>query len=94
MSCSRTFRTERRILWEISGSDADFIVGLRSDPEGYRYFKRPHRLTAEEHGKWYREVYLQNEGSIHWICERDGVGIGVFAAARAGIGLRGRVEIS
>lgn len=39
-------------------------------------------MTAEEHEEWYRKVYLRNENIIHWICEKDGVGIGVFAAVR------------
>lgn len=75
-------RTERLILREIRDDDTDFIVGLRSDPEVYQYFKHPHQLTAREHEKWYREVYLKNGHMIHWICEKDGTGIGVFAAVR------------
>lgn len=82
MRDSRTIRTERLFLREIRDDDTDFIVELRSDPKVYQYFKYPHRLTVEEHEKWYREVYLQNNGIIHWICEKDGVGIGVFAAVR------------
>lgn len=82
MKASRTIQTERLILREIREDDTGFIVGLRSDPEVYRYFKHPHRLTVEEHEGWYREVYLQNDNIVHWICEKDGVGIGVFAAAR------------
>lgn len=82
MRDSRTIRTERLILREISGDDTDFIVGLRSNPEVYRYFKHPHRLTVEEHEGWYREIYLQNDNIVNWICEKDGVGIGVFAAVR------------
>lgn len=57
-------------------------MGIRSDPEVYRYFKHPHRLTVEEHEKWYREIYLQDDNMIHWICEKDGVSIGVFAVVR------------
>lgn len=75
-------RTERLILREIRGDDTEFIVGLRSDPKVYRYFKHPHRLTVEEHEEWYREIYLQNSNIVHWICEKDGVGTGVFAAVR------------
>lgn len=79
---SHTIRTERLVLREICAADADFIVGLRSDPRAYRYFKHPHRLTLEEHEEWYREVYLQNDDTIHWICEKNGARIGVFAAVR------------
>lgn len=82
MRISRTIRTERLILREIRDDDTDFIVRLRSDPEVYRYFKHPHQLSVEEHEGWYREVYLQNDNIVNWICEKDGVGIGVFAAVR------------
>lgn len=77
-----TIRTERLILREIREDDTDFIVELRSDPEVYRYFKHPHQLTVEEHEGWYREVYLQNDNIVHWICEKNGVGVGVFAVVR------------
>lgn len=82
MGDGRRVQTERLFLREIRDDDTDFIVELRSDPEVYRYFKHPHCLTVEEHEGWYREVYLQNDNLIHWICEKDGVGIGVFAAVR------------
>lgn len=82
MADGHRIRTERLFLREIRDDDTDFIVELRSDPEVYRYFKHPHRLTAEEHEEWYRKVYLRNENIIHWICEKDGVGMGVFAAVR------------
>lgn len=77
-----TIRTEQLFLREICDTDTNFIVGLRSDPKVYQYFKHPHRLTIGEHEKWYREIYLKNDGIIHWVCEKDGVGIGVFAAVR------------
>lgn len=92
MRDSRTIRIKRLFLREIRDDDTDFIVELRSDPEVYRYFKHPHRLTAEEHEEWYRKVYLQNENIIHWICEKDGVNRSVRCGTEVGFRSRGKLS--
>ena len=72
-------RTAWLTLREIEEKDGDFIVRLRSDPEVYRYFVFPHRITREEHLNWYRNHYLQDDDRIDWIAEDcDGKAVGVF----------------
>ena len=79
MSDEKCLRTARLTLREIEEKDAVFIVRLRSDPEVYRYFVSPHRITQEEHLNWYRNRYLQDNSRADWIAEdRDGKAVGVF----------------
>ena len=72
--------TERLILRGINETDATEIVEWRSDPEVYRYFKSPHKITVKEHFNWYNNSYLQNDMRLDWICIEKGTGkkIGVF----------------
>ena len=76
----KTLLTDRLILNEITESDADAIVEWRSKPHVYKYFKKPHRLTREEHLNWYRQFYLNNNNRIDWILKEQSSGapIGVF----------------
>lgn len=73
-------RTDRLILRGINESDAVDIVEWRSDPDVYKYFKSPHRITVKEHFYWYNNVYLRNEKLFNWMCiEKDtGKKMGVF----------------
>lgn len=75
-------KTERLWLREIDESDADTIVRFRSDPEVYRYFTSPHRLTADGHRKWYWGSYVGNPGRTDWIALDDENGhiVGIFGA--------------
>ena len=72
--------TERLILRGIREDDAPEIVKWRSDPEVYRYFKNPHRITIEEHMHWYHDRYLLDENRIDWMCIEKATGnkAGVF----------------
>lgn len=49
------------ILREIGADDAARIVAWRGDPQVYRYFKSPRRITEEEHRSWYEDQYRRNE---------------------------------
>lgn len=71
--------TDRLLLRGINESDAEDIVEWRSDPEVYRFFKFPHKLSIEEHINWYRHHYINNENRLDWICleKRTGKKIGV-----------------
>lgn len=76
--------TARLLLREISEEDAEQIVEWRSDPNVYKYFKSPHRLTLAEHLNWYYTDYLRNEKRIDLMCiekesERK---IGVFGLCK------------
>lgn len=76
--------TERLLLRGIDETDAESIVLWRSDPEVYKYFKSPHRISIEEHLEWYRERYLNDESRFDWICIEKGGGrkIGVFGISK------------
>ena len=52
------------MLKEITLDDTELIVQLRSEPEVYRYFLSPHRITVSEHIKWYTEHYLSDPDRI------------------------------
>lgn len=75
-----TISTERLLLRGILEDDAKEIVGWRSDPEVYKYFKSPHKISVEEHLNWFNNSYLYNENRFDWICirKKDGKKIGVF----------------
>lgn len=73
-------KTERLTLRGITEKDAKDIVRWRSDPEVFRFFKSPHKLTYEEHVNWYRNSYLANDKRYDWLCIEDisNTPIGVF----------------
>ncbi len=78
--------TERLILRGITRQDADLIVKWRADPEVYKFFRLPHRLTMEEHLKWYRERYLTDRQHCIWMAVRkeDEVPVGMFGLRKSG----------
>ena len=78
--------SERLILRGITEDDAPEIVEWRSDPEAYKFFRSPHRITMDEHLSWYRNNYLSNENRFDWMCfeKSSGSKIGVFGAVRDG----------
>lgn len=59
--------TDRLVLRGIEEGDTDIIVKWRSDPEVYRYFTSPHPLTAEEHERWFREIYCHDFNRWDWL---------------------------
>ncbi len=83
---------KRLILRGIDETDTEAIVKWRSEPEVYKYFKFPHRITAEEHLRWYNNRYLLNENRFDWICleKESGNRIGVFGLIKES----NKVEVS
>jgi ribosomal-protein-alanine N-acetyltransferase len=79
-----TIQTERLLLRGIDETDSNEIVMWRSDPNVYRYFKSPHKITKEEHLSWYRNSYLNNQNRFDWICIERSTGqkIGVFGLVK------------
>lgn len=86
-------RTERLWLREIDESDTATVVRLRSDPDVYRYFKNPHKLTEEEHISWYRNRYLPDANRTDWIAidDENGSVVGLFGGCLV---YGGAVELS
>lgn len=72
--------TGRLFLREITIEDTNEIVKWRSDPEAYKYFLNPHRITKEEHKDWFLSRYLFDDTRTDYIAEIKGtnVKIGVF----------------
>lgn len=75
-----SFETDRLSFRGISLADADLIIKLRSDPEVYRFFKSPHKISFDEHINWYYNCYLSSNKRFDWICieKSTGTRIGVF----------------
>lgn len=71
---------------EIEEQDAQFIVDVRSEPDVYRYFVDPHRITLEEHLHWFRDIYPHNEKRTDYIAVDKATGerAGVFGLIRDG----------
>ncbi len=84
--------TERLLLRGIDETDAESIVLWRSDPEVYKHFKSPHRITIEEHLEWYKKRYLNDKSRFDWICiERESEKrIGIFGLVKG----NGEAEIN
>lgn len=78
--------TERLILRGINESDTDNIVSWRSDPDVYKYFKQPHKISAAEHNNWYNTSYLFNANRFDWMgLEKESSNrIGIFGLVREG----------
>lgn len=77
-------QSERLSFRGINEIDAEEIIKWRSDPDVYRFFKSPHKITIEEHLRWYRNSYLSNQNRFDWICieKSSNTKIGVFGLAR------------
>jgi RimJ/RimL family protein N-acetyltransferase len=73
-------KTERLVLREIIESDANQIVAWRSNPEVYKYFTVPKKLTVAEHLNWYHNSYLGDENRVDLIAlERfKQIPVGIF----------------
>ena len=74
--------SERLILRGITEDDAPEIVEWRSDPQAYKFFRSPHRITMDEHLAWFRNNYLSNDNRFDWMCfeKSSGSKIGVFGS--------------
>ena len=68
---------------EICLEDAPLIVKWRSDPEVYKFFTAPHKVTLEEHINWYKNNYLANSNRLDFMAlDSNGIEVGVFGIRR------------
>ena len=76
--------TERLHLREITEQDAFQIVQWRKNPMVYKFFRSPHELSYDEHMKWYKEIYMEDDAQIHFISEEKTKkkSIGVFSVRK------------
>ena len=65
---SDIIRTKRTYLREIDLTDAEDIVKWRSDPEVFKFFKNPHKISLEEHLNWFNNNYMLDTTRHDWIC--------------------------
>ena len=79
-------KTGRLILRDIQPEDAIFIVGLRSDPAIYKYFKNPVKIDIESHNCWYSKSYICDDDRVDMIAIEVTTGerVGVFGIRRLG----------
>ena len=84
-STVKEIRTLRLDLRGIDLSDTQKIVEWRSEPDVFKYFKAPHKITAEEHIAWFNNYYLNNPLRWDWMCIERSTGnrIGVFGLAKS-----------
>lgn len=75
--------TERLTLTDICEDYAPFIVKCRSDPKVYPFFVFPHKITLEEHLKWFHNTYVYDENRYDWIALYKNEPIGIFGVKRA-----------
>ena len=75
--------SERLILRDMTEDDAAFIVQIRSNPEVYRFFTSPHKISEEEHLNWYHYRYIYDNNRFDWIAFLpSGERVGVFGVKR------------
>ena len=74
--------TDRLVLSDITEDDASAIVKWRSDPDIYKYFVSPHKITLEEHLNWYRTKYVYDKNRFDWIAFSGEGPIGIFGLKR------------
>ena len=81
-----TIESERLVFRGIAEKDAEQIVAWRSDPDVYRYFKSPHKISLEEHLNWYKNSYLNSASRYDWMCidSESGENLGVFGLVISG----------
>ena len=77
--------TDRLYLRAMDETDAEDVIRWRSEPSVYRFFKSPHKISAEEHSSWFKTIYLKDIDRFEWICfERQSKRkIGVFGIRRS-----------
>ena len=74
--------TDRLVLSDITEDDAPAVVEWRSDPDIYKFFVSPHKLTLEEHLDWYRNRYVYDANRFDWIAFSGETPIGIFGLKR------------
>ena len=75
--------TERLRLSDMTEEDAPFVVEWRSDPDVYRFFVSPHKITLEEHLNWFRTRYRFDNDRYDWVAfSKENEPVGIFGARR------------
>lgn len=76
-------RSERLRLRDITETDTCLIVQWRSNPDVYKYFIAPHRLTEEEHLHWFKSRYIEDRNRFDWIAlDDENQAVGIFGVKR------------
>ena len=75
--------SDRLSYREINAEDAALIVKWRSDPEVYKYFTRPCKITVEEHINWFLNSYSSDPNRLDFMALDSGLSkVGVFGIRR------------
>ena len=75
--------SDRLSYREINAEDAAQIVKWRSDPEVYKYFTRPCKITVEEHINWFLTSYSSDANRLDFMALDSGLSkVGVFGIRR------------
>jgi UDP-4-amino-4,6-dideoxy-N-acetyl-beta-L-altrosamine N-acetyltransferase len=63
-------------LRDIGPGDKEKILCWRNSPEISRYMYADHKITEEEHAKWFRHIF-DDRTCKYWIIECDGEDVGL-----------------
>ncbi len=63
-------------LKPLAPADKDRLLAWRNSPEVSAYMYTDHRITAEEHDRWFEGV-IGHPRRIYWIIELDGAPVGL-----------------
>lgn len=75
--------TDRLILKDITEKEALLIVEWRSNPNVYKYFVSPHKISLEEHLNWFNNKYIYDSNRFDWMgYTKDSEPVGVFGIKR------------
>ncbi len=78
MIINKIYKTDRLILKDISLDDSNEIVNWRQNPNIYKYFLKPHKISLDEHINWFNKIYINDENRIDFILLFNNNKIGVF----------------
>lgn len=78
MIINKTYETKRLKLKDISLSDSSEIVIWRQNPDVYKYFLNPHKISLDEHIKWFNNIYIKDNTRVDFILLLNDTKIGVF----------------
>lgn len=78
-----TIKTQRLSLRGIEEQDTEAIVKMRSNPDVFRYFLSPHKITTDEHLAWFQSSYIADINRYDWIAINElSKVIGLFGVKR------------
>lgn len=78
-------QSKRLSYVEITEKDTPLIVKWRGDPDVYRFFLNPHKISEQEHLEWFRHRYLNDNNRVDFMVTitESKEAIGVFGVKRA-----------